>query len=1435
MQNAKTKGLFKKLFQRNRIIAIFVVAVVALFSACELNQELKDFLEGQKSVPVGEIDGTLTNGQEIGLSFTVSGSAYDASGIDLVKIYIKNIAVDSTANYDANIEGTGKHIIFRRAVTFSQVGSFSIWADIKNKKGGIKKTDVYAVTVVSNASSSTNTNSTTTNDTTSPAVVIENPAQNADVGETFVFNGSAYDAGSGVATVHVKLDSGSYTTATLSGTGATKNWTYTMNLSAEGSHTCSVYAVDISNNTSGVITRNVNWVVGMPSVAITSPANNTMQTTTALTVNGTAAVDSGSIDVVQVKLNSGFYSAATGTTPTWSTNLTLAEGDNTITARAIGNNKTNTTSAITVTVDSVAPTTTGITPATGTHYTNKSSVLVGGYASDATSGVEGWYIAVDDDNYVKISSSTSLSYSVPLPSGEHTIKLYAKDNIGHSSTTNIIVVHMDTATVPFVVYVKKPSGWGTPHIWFWEEAGDDCGVNSGIWPGDAMTDATSDTDGGPGWYKWEFTGSSTHLIFNNDDSPKTGDLSREGRGWYYDESLNIASYTWYDTHPEIAVIPVITATPESPYTNNQGFDVTLEGSQSDDDIYYTGPSESMPADPTKSDTLYSSAISIPGTSGSHTYYIKAKGWNRDDGAGTVYTFTNHVDTTIDLTKPTITNNTATGHYDTAQSVNFTIYDNFGGTTTAHYTTDGSTPTTGSTFYTSGVANTGGVTGGNIAVNDTMTIRFLVKDNAGNETLSSFNYHIGAISTSRFDPRQETIYFMLPTRWFSGNEENSVGDMWCSWTVARTTVGSPEYIPDNGFTGPEDVTWRGDFEGLVKKMDYIKAMGFTCIWLTPVVQNRGPLAYHGYHAWDYTKEDTRLESPGYDFQRVIDEAHSRDMKICLDIVINHSGRFGLKDFSEIKYNTDQNLYPDPDTWTPGYEYDGLTSPGTRGGETLPPYSRLSDVRAFTAEDLTHYPYLATDMANGWLKYQWPSTESYTKTIDFVWDNGGAPGSLDYAGYQNSARRHRGHGSGFPTGAGSYDNYPEAHFDSLHEDCPDLNTENPAVQTYLIDAYKRYIDMGVDMFRVDTVMHMHKQTLNDVYWPQMLNYAHTKKAARGDADFYIFGEVANFVMNPHDKASPLREQNYTWDNSHNDCSSDNHWMNGNNYRTPDYSHKAPDASTPYHVGVLNMVAHNSFCNGAGSGYGAACGSSHMFNDATFNVWYADSHDYGPNKGETRYQGNFKEIWSMMFTFRGIPVVYYGSEIRFAQDKPNDWPGGGAGGINMSLEKTGRSYYGGHLDGTVTATDFGEYTATGEVATTLSHENAQHLRKLNMMRLAVPALQMGQYSTDGCSGGWASYKRRYTGNDTITGHFIDSFACVAVGSGGYGFSGLPAGEYVEIVKGGTTTIGEGGTISGSMGGSGHNLRIWVNRTIAQTSAAAPYNDPPSGRVGPDVSTMP
>ena len=79
---------------------------------------------------------------------------------------------------------------------------------------------------------------------------------------------------------------------------------------------------------------------------------------------------------------------------------------------------------------------------------------------------------------------------------------------------------------------------------------------------------------------------------------------------------------------------------------------------------------------------------------------------------------------------------------------------------------------------------------------------------------------------------------------------------------------------------------GDFQGIIEKLDYIESLGFTAIWISPVVDNQSG-GYHGYWAMDFYKVEEHFGSMD-DLKRLVDEAHMRGMKVVFDIVINHTG-------------------------------------------------------------------------------------------------------------------------------------------------------------------------------------------------------------------------------------------------------------------------------------------------------------------------------------------------------------------------------------------------------------------------------------------------------------------------------------------------------------------------------------------------------------------
>ena len=236
--------------------------------------------------------------------------------------------------------------------------------------------------------------------------------------------------------------------------------------------------------------------------------------------------------------------------------------------------------------------------------------------------------------------------------------------------------------------------------------------------------------------------------------------------------------------------------------------------------------------------------------------------------------------------------------------------------------------------------------------------------------------------------------------------------------------------------------------------------------------------------------------------------------------------------------------------------------------------------------------------------------------------------------------------------------------------------------------------------------------------------------------------------------------------------------------------PDYSQSSGFNVIDFPLHYNFSN-AGSAYGLAKSGDMKYNDATFNVVYVDSHDYGPQPSDgIRFDGSdaqWAENLSLMFTFRGIPCLYYGSEVGFRRGSVIDK------GPNGPLSNTGRAYFGGYITGDVEASDFGEYKASGNVAASLNHDLAQHLIRLNKIRQAVPALRKGQWTDEGCkANGGIAFKRAYK----------DSYALVAL-NGGATFTDCPAGTYTDLVTGKTYT---GSTITVDAPNNQGQVRVLV-----------------------------
>ena len=294
---------------------------------------------------------------------------------------------------------------------------------------------------------------------------------------------------------------------------------------------------------------------------------------------------------------------------------------------------------------------------------------------------------------------------------------------------------------------------------------------------------------------------------------------------------------------------------------------------------------------------------------------------------------------------------------------------------------------------------------------------------------------------------ESFYFVMADRFENGRTDNDHG-----------------FLPPGKNEGQSgfDPTGRGwyhggDLKGLLDRIDYIRGLGTTSIWLTPSFKNKAvqdnngfPSAgYHGYWITDFEQIDPHLGT-NQELRALVDEAHRRGMKVYFDIITNHTA-------DVIQYEEGPGpLYVSKDVkpyrTASGTPFDDRDYAGTN---SFPPLSTT-----------VSFPFR-------------PLVKPGEPTKSPSWLN-------DLTLYH-----HRGN----TTFVGENSYYGD--FFGLD----DLFTEHPRVVRGMIDIYKTWIrDMGIDGFRIDTMKHV-----NDEFWqafaPEVLDYARRQ----GKREFFMFGEV------------------------------------------------------------------------------------------------------------------------------------------------------------------------------------------------------------------------------------------------------------------------------------------------------------------------------------------
>lgn len=178
----------------------------------------------------------------------------------------------------------------------------------------------------------------------------------------------------------------------------------------------------------------------------------------------------------------------------------------------------------------------------------------------------------------------------------------------------------------------------------------------------------------------------------------------------------------------------------------------------------------------------------------------------------------------------------------------------------------------------------------------------VKDIYGNVYTTATNVTVTERKKSAgdFDWDEAVIYFAVTDRFFDGDASNND-----AYGVGDYNTGEKGGSSYHG----------GDFAGLNQKLDYLKDLGVNTIWITPIVENitedqhdnktdTATYGYHGYWASDFTKLNKHLGTE-QQFKALLDAAHSKGMKIMVDVVLNHAGYGTEKYFNSILTDADGN--------------------------------------------------------------------------------------------------------------------------------------------------------------------------------------------------------------------------------------------------------------------------------------------------------------------------------------------------------------------------------------------------------------------------------------------------------------------------------------------------------------------------------------------------
>ncbi len=366
---------------------------------------------------------------------------------------------------------------------------------------------------------------------------------------------------------------------------------------------------------------------------------------------------------------------------------------------------------------------------------------------------------------------------------------------------------------------------------------------------------------------------------------------------------------------------------------------------------------------------------------------------------------------------------------------------------------------------------------------------------------------------------DAVYFVLTDRFVDGDVSNNFPEQGGAerGTFDRPIQLAGELPANIGYLG-------GDFRGVLDNAEYIADMGFTSVWITPIVDNpdeaftggirpgegfgadRGKTGYHGYWGVNFFVVDEHLESPGLTFADFTREMRAAGLKTVLDVVTNHG------------------------------------SPSYTMAKDQPKYGELYDADGNLVADHMNLHPRDLDPDN-------PLHAFFNRKPDVA-------------------------------------------------QLADMNEDNPAVLEYFVAAYLQWIEQGADAFRIDTIKHMPHH-----FWA---SFAERIRAEH--PDYFMFSEAYSF-----------------------DASFIGEFTQPENGGISVLDFPGKEAMDAVFAGGAAYSSITSYLYLDGGPYA---------NPYELMTFY-DNHDMP--RMDADYRG-FIDAHNWLFTSRGIPIVYYGSESAF-----------------------------------------------------------------------------------------------------------------------------------------------------------------------------------------------